>query len=372
MEFKIERNHFLKGLSKVESIISPRDIKSSLSNILVEVKDKTVTLTASDFEITLSTVLSGEVTRAGTIAIPARKLYQIVSELQTEEISLSVKNEDNNIKIKGASEKASPLVSLMGFSAEDYPLSPSIPDSDYKEIPKDLVIEMINHVAYAMAKEDARYVFNGLYIVPEGKMGNFVATDGRRLSLIRKEFPNTLPLEESIILPHKAVRELQKLTDEGEVLSLAYNNADKRVHFKAGNTSLFSKTIDGNFPDYNQVIPKKVEYEILLNKENLESSMRQVAVMAAEPTRQVRFKFNQDNLYLHSSTPDVGEAEDNLAIDYKGEEIETAFNSRYIMEVLKVIESENVVLGISSSASPASIQRPGDKDFVAIVMPMKI
>ena len=373
MEIKVKKNHFLKGLSKVENIISVREIRSAISNVLIEAKDDNVTLTASDFEITISTIMPAEIIKTGTIAIPARKLNQIISELQAEDISLSV-TENNNIKINSASKETNSRFSIMGFSAEDYPVMPSIPNDNYKEIPKDIVIEMFNHVAYAMAKEDARYVFNGLYIMPEGKVCNFIATDGRRLSLIRKEFPLETPIiEEAIILPHKTVREIQKLSDEDGDLSLAYDKLDKRPYFKLGNTTITSKLIDGNFPDHKQVIPQRIEHNILINKEAFENCIRQVAVMATEPTRQIRFNFEKNRLYLHASTPDLGEADNNLEIDYDSEEkIETAFNSRYIMDVLKVVETENIVFGISSSASPASIQKPGDKDFMAIIMPMKI
>ena len=373
MEIKITKGLFLKGLSKVVNIIPAREIRSTLSNILIEAKNNNITLTASDFEITISIILKGEVIKDGAVAVPARMLSQIVNELQAEDISLSVV-ENNNIKIRGGiSEKTNPRFSLMGFSTEDYPLVPPAPEDTYKEISKNLVTEMFNHVAYAMAKEDARYVFNGLYIIPEGKVATFITTDGRRLSLIRKEFPVELPFEESIILPHKTVREIQKLSDEEGELSLAYNSTDKRIHIKVKNISITSKLIEGNFPDHKQVVPKKVEYEILINKEALENSIRQVAVMASEPTLQVRFSFEKNKLYLNASTPDIGESEDNLVIEYNNEEkIETAFNSRYILEILKVLETENIIFGISSSASPVSIQKPGDKDFMAIVMPMKI
>ena len=372
MDFKIEKDQFTEGLSKAESIISPREIRSALSNVLIEAKDNRLVLTASDFEITISTVLSAEVVKSGEIAIPARKLSEIADKLKAETISLNV-NENNNVNIGSASTEQGTHYSLMGSPKEDYPVIPDIPDKKYKEVTRDTMIEMFDHVAYAMAKEDARYVFNGLYIIPQGRTGTFVATDGRRLSLIQKEFPEDFPLEEPIILPHKTVREVQKLSSEEDSISLAYNKTDKRIYFKVGNTTISSKLIDGTFPDYKQVIPETVEHEILINKENLESSIEQVAVMAVKPTLQIRFIFDKNRLFLYSSTPDVGEAENNLPIEYEGEEkIETAFNSTYVMDILKSLKTENIIFGISSSSSPASIQKPGDKDFTAIVMPMKI
>ena len=378
MKFRIEKSQLLKGLSKVESIISVREIRSTLSNILVEAEGGQLRLTASDFEITSSTVLPAEITQEGTTTIPARKLSQIINNLQAEEVSLNV-TENNNVKINGLLKDESTYkgtgtrYDLMGFPSEDYPTIPPISEDEYTEISKNAIIEMFNKVSYAMAKEDARYVFNGLCIVPEGKIGTFIATDGRRLSLIRKEFPVEFPLADTVIIPHKTVHELQKLSDEEGELNLAYNKTDKRIYFRIGNTTITSKLIEGNFPDYKQVIPQKIEHEIPMNKEVLENSIQQVAVMATEPTRQVRLSFDQNKLYLHASTPDIGEAEDSLVIQYSNEEkIETAFNSRYVIEVLKALETEEIVFGISSSSSPVSIQKPGNKDFMAIIMPMKV
>ncbi|MDH5657367.1 MAG: DNA polymerase III subunit beta, partial [Spirochaetia bacterium] len=199
----------------------------------------------------------------------------------------------------------------------------------------------------------------------------FVGTDGRRLSKITREFPDILPFEKGIILPGKAVKEIQKLLDSGEIGKIAFEPRDRRVYFRIGDVDLICKLIDGQYPDYEQVIPKKVEQTLKLNRNQFEQSIRQVAVMAAEPSRQVKFIFN-DGLILNATTPDLGDSQAYVQCEYSNEEITIAFNSGYLTDIIKSLNSDQIVLGFSSSSSPAVIKDPDDGDFISVIMPMKI
>ncbi len=371
MKIKVQKNTFQRALSRIEGIIPVREIRSSLSNILIEIKSNQIMLTASDLEITISILLETEVIEEGTTSLPAKKLNQVINELQEESISISSK-EDGYVDISGLSKKNGTHIRLMSSPAKDYPNVPSLSKDTFTEIPVNLLMEVLSHTSFAMAKEDARYIFNGLFVISEGSRCTFVSTDGRRLALVHRDFSYDLPFSEGIILPHKTVKELQKFSDTDQKGSVAYDNVEKKVYFKIGNVTVISKLIEGNFPDYNKVVPKKVDHELLFNRESFQSSIRQVAVMAQEPSRQILFNFSQGNLHLHAHTADMGEAKNTMSIDYQGEDVSVAFNSKYIMDVLGCIQTENIIFGFSSSDSPAVIRKPGDDDFIAVVMPMKV
>ena len=276
------------------------------------------------------------------------------------------------MEIHGTSENSQANFSLMGSPSDEYPTISFPAAKEYKTLLVELFLQMLEHVSYAMAKEDARYIFNGLYIKCDQEETIFVCTDGRRLSFISRNFSEALPISKDLIVPHKAIKEFQRIADESDSGEIAYDEAERKLFFTLGKIKLATKLIDGNFPDYNQVIPDQIEHSLLLNKENFASSIRQVSVMAAEPSRQIRFSFTRNCLKIHASTPDLGEAQDSISIDYQGEDMVIAFNSKYIMDILSSIKTENIVLAFSSANSPAIIRKPDDDNFLALIMPMKL
>ncbi len=372
MEIHLKKDTFEKALSRAGSIISVREIRSTLSNILLESREDTVILTASDLELSVSIETEAKIVQAGGVTIPAKKFSEALSAFQADEFSLSVK-ENNRVDMLSLSKESKARISLMGSPVEDYPPVPVIESDQYKNIDISKLLNMIQYTNYAMAKDDARYVFNGLYMETEGAVLKCVSTDGRRLALMEESFSEALPVNEAIILPYKCIKELQKLEPANEASTrMAYDAEKKRVFFEIGKLRLASKLIEGSFPDYKQVIPEKVENELLLHKEGLERSLKQVSVMAAEPSRRVYFHFSENALELRASTPDLGEAEDRIAIDYQKGDLEVAFNSRYILDVLENIDTEHILFCFSTESDPAIIRIPDDKRFISVVMPMKV
>jgi len=371
MNINIERSEFHKAITKVEGIISAREIRSVLSNILIETAENKITLTTTDLEMGIKTSVSAEIVKPGKITLPAKKLSQAVREFRSSSINLEA-DENFKINIQDKDRKSAARISLMGASSEEYPVIPTLPDNAFRKFPSALISEMIRKTSYSMAEEDARYVFNGLYIINKGTAVSFVGTDGRRLSRVEREFPEDLPFQDGIILPNKAVRELQKLLDNEDGGTIAYEEKDRRIHFRLGEVVLIAKLIEGQYPDYQQVIPKKLGEKLNLDRARLESSLRQVAVMAAEPSRQVRLSFQSGSLNISSSTPDLGEAQDSMETSYEGEELTIAFNSNYIMDIIKTLTGEEVQVSFTSSNAPAVLLDPQDKSFIAVIMPMKI
>lgn len=371
MKFKVDRQEFHRAIATVESIIPAREIRSIISNILIEAEQGRIILTATDLEMGIKTSLQVQTQEKGRLTLPAKKLSQAIREFRGSEILFQSDSEDR-ITIQDASGVSKARITLMGAPSDEYPVIPTLAEDRYTQFPVSIAIEMIKRTAYAMAEEDARYVFNGLYITSNGNKTSFVATDGRRLSRITREFPEPLPFKDGVILPNKAVREVQKLMDASVEGKIAFDERERRVYFRLGSVDLITKLIDGQFPDYEQVIPRKVTSKVKLDRAALENSLRQVAVMAAEPSRQVRLIFNDNSLAISASTPDIGEAQDAISVDYKGEETAIAFNSNYLLDILKVIGVSEIAIGFSSSAAPAMTEDPADPDFVAVVMPMKI
>ena len=371
MKFSVDRQEFQRAINTVEGIIPAREIRSVISNILVEAEKDRITLTATDLEMGIKTSLEGEVGGEGRITLPAKKLSQAVREFRSSRVALEI-DKDNRLILHDASGVSRARLTLMGAPAEEYPAIPTLGDKKFSDFPADTAMEMIRKTSYAIAEEDARYVFNGLFMIPNGKKVAFVGTDGRRLAKIEREFPGEMPFEEGVIIPNKAVRELSKLLDSGTEGKIAFEPRDRRIHFRLGTVDLISKLIEGQFPDYEQVIPKKLSYSVKLERMTFENSLRQVSVMAAEPSKQVQLNFASGALNIHAATPDLGEAQDSLECEHNGEEVTIAFNSNYIMDVLKVLPVESVAIGFSSPSAPAVIQDPADPDFITVIMPMKI
>jgi len=372
MKFKVDKGIFQKAISTVEGIIPARDIRSVISNVLIETQGDKIVLTATDLEMGIKTSVPAVISEKGSTTLPARKLIQVIREYNCPEINFSSNDEHKIILQDASGDTKAAKTTIMGSSSEDYPVIPTLSDEKYLNFPPAVSMEMIRKTSYAVAEEDSRYVFNGLYISNKDKNVTFVGTDGRRLSRISREFPDTLPFEKGIILPGKAVKEIQKLLDSGETGMIAFEARDRRVYFRIGDVDLICKLIDGQYPDYEQVIPKKVDHTVKLSRVELEQAIRQVAVMAAEPSRQVRFAFNSEGITFNATTPDLGESQAYMPCEYSGEEVMIAFNSGYVIDIIKSLNTEQISLGFSSASSPATLKDPDDKDFISVIMPMKI
>ncbi|MCE9597718.1 MAG: DNA polymerase III subunit beta [Spirochaetia bacterium] len=370
MKFTVDRQQFLKAITTVDGIIPSREIRSVYSNVLIEADKGNAVLTTTDLEIGLKTSIPIQMDKKGSTTVPAKKLTQVIGAMDGDSIEISV--DDDKINIYAPQARTKPKVHLVTSPASDYPASTSAPESSFVSFPAAVLREMITKTFYAMAQDDSRYVFNGLYLKVVKNTLIIVATDGRRLSKIERELPNALPFKEGIILPAKAVKELVRLLDASEEAALAFDEKEKRVHIRVGRVDLVCKLIDGNFPDYEQVIPKKLDHKIKINRIELEKAMRQAASVAIEPARQVRMSFTSGNVGFQASTPDLGGSESSLDCEYGGPEMVIGFNSVYIMDVLKVLASDDVQLGFSSPSSPSVVSDPADPDFLAVVMPMKI
>lgn len=369
MKFIANKQSFLKSLSAIEGIITAREIRSPVGNVLIETTAAGLQLTATDLEMTLRTQSEANVLQQGKILLPARKLSQTIREFRYEHLEFSVE-EEVKVHIRDADSRGKTEIEIVGTPADEFQVRLGSDPAEYVTLPPSILSEMIDRVSYGIAEDDTRFAFNGMFVENvDGRM-TVVGTDGRRLSLVSRALPASFPA--SIIIPIKAVRELRKLLAVSEEFGLAVVKEENTIYFRLKDIVFISRLIDSNFPDYHQVVPKKAEYRILVSRDDLRLAIKQAAVLAAEPSRQVQLKFSHGEVCVSASTPDLGHVQDTVACNHQGEEITVAFNSNYLLDVLGAIKSEQVEVQLTSAAAPAVLVDPSDADFKAVIMPMRL
>jgi DNA polymerase-3 subunit beta len=268
----------------------------------------------------------------------------------------------------------------MGISAESFPSLPSYEEEGFLPVETEILKEMVEKTVFAVSTDEARYNLNGVFFVKKEsdsqKEVRMVATDGYRLSLIDRSLGEEMKgLENGILLPKKGLIEMNKILEEGgkegvknSEIKLKGNN----FILKRDPVILIMRLLDAEFPDYRQVIPKDPKRQITVKRSQIQDSLRRVSILSSEKTRGVKFQFNQDFLELSSYNPEFGEAKEELSVEYKGETLQVGFNSRFVMEVLNNLKSEEVVFEIEDNVSPAIIRPADDPRHTCVIMPMRI
>ncbi|AVQ13671.1 DNA polymerase III subunit beta [Leptospira santarosai] len=373
MKIKVNTSEFLKAIHAVEGVISAREIKSILSNLKIEAEGKEVSLSATDLEISIKTSLPAEIVQAGSISLPAKQLSNFFKTIHFEETVLSLEESDGEssvVYITDASGKNDYKSKISGMDAEEIKTISKVNSSQISSFPSTLINDMIRKTSYAIAHEDQRFIFNGLYMIPDGNKLIFVGTDGRRLCKIERTLPSPLQFKDSIIVPAKAIREISKMIATSETGNIGL--IDSQIYASANNIELLCKLIEGNFPNYEQVIPQSSKFSTTISKEEFQISLRQVLTAAEEPSRQVKLTFSKNNLNLFAQTHGASEANINKPIEYSGNEITIAFKGEYLMDIFRSIDDNEVKIEFSDASSPVIFKDPSDPEFISVIMPMKL
>jgi len=371
MEFIINKDDFAKGLHRVQSIVEKKGTMPILYNVLLEAKLNELTITATDLEVGLKGTHPAEISQEGKATLSAKKLYEVIKELPEKKVSLKMKENQWVQILSGKS-----LFKIMGLEAEKFPSLPSFEEENFIAAETETLKEMIEKTIFAVSTDESRYNLTGVFfsqrISEEDKALRMVATDGYRLSLIERSLNTEVQgLEKGILLPKKGLAELSKLIDEGgEKLWFKIKNNNFIV--KKDKVLLIMRLLDAEFPDYRQVIPSKTKKNISLKRNQVLDSLRRVAILSSEKTKGVKFNFSQDLLELSSYNPELGEAKEEVAVEYKGEDFLIGFNSRFVLEVLNSLKSEDVVFGLEDSSSPVLIRPANDERHTCVVMPMRL
>ena len=363
MKFSVSKDKLLEGLSIVQNVVSTRTTLPILSNVLLQASEGEIRLTTTDLDVGVRGSVEAQVERSGATTLPARRLFSIVRELPAAEIYVDV--DSKNL----ASIRSGPsYFKILGLPEEEFPPLPRFDDAKIFTIAQKDLKDGLKKTSYAISTDETRYVLNGtLFSFKENKL-TLVATDGRRLALVdlELEFPRSQEID--VIVPTKAVTELQRLVkDEGDVkVSIGEN----QIAFEINQTLLVSKLIEGNYPNYRQVIPSEAKERVTLERETLLNAVRRVALLASEKSNSVKLSFSKGNIDIVATTPEVGEARESLAVLYKGREFSIAFNPEFLMAPLRNLSTDEVYLDLIDEMSPGVIKIAGP--FLYVLMPMRL
>jgi DNA polymerase III subunit beta len=371
MKLKIKKEEILKGLQRIQGVVEKKNTMPILSNMLLTADGASIEIIATDLEIGLRGRYAAEVETPGSVTVSAKKMFEIVRELPAEDIQVNV--EDGNwVKIISGQSQ----FKLVGLPKDEYPALPDVAEEGMIAIDGDTLRDMIKKTLYAVGENDARYVLNGLFVhmtqVKGGLNIRMVGTDGHRLSMIDRVI-DAKHKEESIIVPKKAMLELRRILEEdAPKTELRLGFSKNHALFKRDGLVMVSKLIDGNYPNYLQVVPAKSTKKVMISKEVLTHAVKRVSILSKEKTNAVKVQLEKDRLVLSTNNPEVGEASEELAVDYKGEGISIGFNSRYLMDVLMAMDRETIALELNDALSPCLITEEGNEHYKCVVMPMRV
>ena len=375
MKVRIGRDELLTGLQRVQGVVEKRNTMPILSNVLLEAKQEGAEIVATDLEIGMRGLYKATVFEPGGVTISARKLYEIIKELPTGDIELTA-GENNWTTIQAGKSQ----FKVVGLPSADYPALPAIEREGLTPLSGDGLLELIRKTLFAAGDNDARYILNGLLVTlisTDKKTAlRLVGTDGHRLAVAEQEVGQPggkgVPQEIKAIIPKKAAQEMRRLLEEGGDGEPLIGFAKNLMIFRKSGLLLTSRLMEGNYPNYQQVIPKEGGKRISVNRLELESALRRVSVLSRDKASAVKVSFAPGKMTLFSSSPDYGEATEEIPARYEGEALSSGFNARYLLDVFGVMDGESVTLQIETPLSPCLIQESESPGFKCVVMPIKI
>lgn len=372
MDFNIKRDVFLNGIQRTLGIVEKKTTMPILNNILIKTDHDKIKLIASDREISLIADYEAEVIKEGEITVSARKIYEMIREMQGEDVHFSV-NENNMAKVSCLKSN----YRIPGIPADDFPAVTDDQDSNLFNINGKILKELINKTSFAMSTDEIRKNLNGVLLETEN-IGNkyhvkMVATDGHRLALAYTETDTIdfLNLEKGIIIPRKGLVEIRKFVeDENEGVGIGVHNGMFIIRTK--NSILKIRLIDAEYPDYRRVIPSETGTMVHFDKDAVLHALKRMNVVSSDRYSSVVISIKKDKMILNSMNPDVGEASDEIDIVYHDNDMNVAFNVNYIIDAIDVIEGKDVFFEIGMDKKPCVIKAVGNDNYLCIIMPLQI
>lgn len=365
MELTIARKPLVDALETVSSVVSTRPTLPILGNLLLDARKKEVVLTATDLEVGIVLRVEGNVKREGKITVPAKKLLEVAREMSGDELSIEA---DAASRMRLQSGKAD--IKLLGLAPDEFPQLPDVKKEAEVKVNSGVLATMIRKTLYAVSGDETRYVQNGAYLVWEKSELRMVTTDGRRLACIRHPLAGTGGKGEAIV-PTKALQELGRLFGAADA-DVSVTLGQGYALFASGGAALTTRLIDGNFPDYEQVIPKAQDKKVVLDTEGFHAAVRRASLIAADRSNAVRLDVKKGMIVLTSQSHELGEAREEVPVAYDGEGLSVAYNARFLMDVLKNVESKEVVLELSTALAPGVFKPVGDDLYLCVVMPIRL
>ncbi|MBX7138024.1 MAG: DNA polymerase III subunit beta [Oligoflexia bacterium] len=375
MELTVTKQDLSKALSATQSVVEKKTTMPILSNVLISATDKQLRIASTDYEITMLLRVKANVHSTGSTTVNARVFTDIVRELPDGEVKLKL-TEGERLEISAKNSK----FKMVGVSAEEYPSLPGIAAEVTGRVEAKQLHEMINKTLYAVSQDETRFNLNGVCfeLAQDGaakKKGSnlrMVATDGHRLAMITRPVEN-LSFAERIIVPKKGLAEIRKVIDTATDRPVGMDVKDGFLLIETEDAKISMRLIDGEFPDYNQVLPAKAGTLAVTQSSELAQALRRVALMVTDKAKGVRLDFSKSGLKISSSSPELGEARESLDVKYDGPDLSVGFNARYLLEMAQSLdESQTLVMALTGELGAAKFYAEGDESYIGVVMPMRL
>lgn len=370
MKVICSKDELIKGMQIVQPLIASKTTLPVLSNFLFETEKQRVKLSATDLETGVTCYIKADVQKEGAITIPAKRFSDIIKELKDGDIEIK-SDETNQINIKSNKSK----FVLMGIEKKEYPALPEFPEENVFTVKSNILASMLKKTIFSVSKDSQRYVLNGVYFIAEKGLLKAVSTDGRRLSYIFKE-----GIDEKVsgkaIIPTKAANDILRLVSSDNVEDVKIGITDNLMSISVGDINFQTKLIEGVFPNYEQVIPKKTVSEVKLKVADTMSAVKQMALLtgdklSSDRSSSIKFSFEKNKMIVSANTVGLGSGETEVEIEYSGDVLDINFNPNYIKDVLQNIEDENVLFSYTTSQNPVVLKSEKDSNYICVVMPMR-
>ena len=375
MKFSINRDHFSNGLQQVLNVVGTRATMPILSNVLIKAKEDHIELTTTNLDLGIRCKIQSEVSDAGSITLPVRKLATIVRELPSLDVHLET---HPNFQARIASGTS--LFRIMGINPEEFPPLPTFQDQHSFMLAQSALWTMLKSVSYAQSTDETRYIMNGVFFNFSDDKLTLAATDGRRLAVMNRDMEVAEENTGHLILPGKTVAEVERLMNQGEDVRIAFN--DRQVAFEINASKdaestgmldsiyLVSKVVEGSYPNYRQVIPKETDRHIKLNRDSFLIGVRRAALVASEKSNSIKMSIGKNLLEITGSSPEIGESRESIPVEYDGPDVQVAFNPQFVMAPLKALTHDDVIFEFKNELSPGVIRTK--ESFLCVVMPLRL
>jgi DNA polymerase-3 subunit beta len=375
MELKIGSQELARALGRSQGIVERKSTMPILSHVLLEARKGTeLHISATDLDLSVTSQHACEVTKEGALAVSAKHLYEIVRSLPEQSVTLK-RAGNNYLEVKSGPAE----FRIVGLPAEDFPALPRFDKLPFVDVDPVSLLDQVDRTFFAASNDETRYNLNGVFFEPQGPVLRLVATDGHRLAVSERPLDGDFGLKKGVILPKKGLNELRKLLTEaaeasGEKVASQLGFAENSAVFRRPGVTLVMRLIEGLFPDYKQVIPKPGEKIVKVGRQRFLETLRRVSLVSADKSQAVKLELSAGTLRVLSQNPDLGDAREDVPVEYAGDPLKIGFNSRYLTDVVAALKADDVQLELADDLSPGVLKGAGaaDAGYTAVVMPMRI
>lgn len=369
MEFTIQKGEFVRGLARVQGVVDRKSTMPILANILLSASpQKGLVISATDLGVGVTGLYEADVHKGGGVTVAAKSFYEIIKNLPEDEISVKVSDNHRTVVRSGRVE-----YKIVGTPDADYPKLPDPEGVGFSSLDAKVFSDMIEKTLFSVSTDETRYHLNGVFLVSRGDTLRMVSTDGHRLSVVDRPVATPgLEVGNGVIVPRKGILEVKRLLEEASTAPVEVGLRGSNVYLRRQDVTLSVKLIDAQFPDYEQVLPKKTEKKAIVGRQVFADALKRISLLSSDKSWGVKLSFSKDLLQIASDNPDLGEAREEIEIEYDSPDLVIGFNARYILDVLGATESSEVSFGLNDEISPGVITPIEDEEYTCVIMPMRI